>query len=83
MIGSRKNEFGEAGVLEFVAKKLAVPLPDISHYFSVPEEAVKDKLAPLVKYGFVKEQRPGWYSITANGIMQSEQSAKADLAAYL
>jgi predicted transcriptional regulator len=83
MTGSGKTEFGEAGVLEFIAEKLAVPLPDISKYFSVPEDAVKGTLAPLVKYGFVKEQRPGWYSITANGVMRSEQSAKAYLADYL
>jgi predicted transcriptional regulator len=76
-------EIDETGVLKFVAKNLAVPLGDISAYFHVPQETVEVKLAPLVSSGFVKEQRPGWYSITANGIMQLEQSVKTGLAAYL
>jgi predicted transcriptional regulator len=76
-------EVDETGVLKFVAKNLAVPLEDISAYFRVPQETVESKLAPLVSSGFVKEQRPGWYSITANGIMQLEQSVKTGLAAFL
>jgi predicted transcriptional regulator len=76
-------EIDETGVLKFVAKNLAVPLVDISAHFEVPTETVEVKLAPLVSSGLVKEQRPGWYSITANGIMHLEQSVKTGLAAYL
>lgn len=77
------SEDNEKQVLEFIAKNLTVPLPEISGHFHLPQETVQVTLGPLLRYGFVSEQRPGWYSITANGIKQLEQSVKTGLAAYL
>jgi len=78
-----QTELGSTSLLDFIAKNLAVPLTDISGHFKAPEEKVKVKLQPLVSEGLIREQRPGWYSITANGIKQLEQSVKTGLAAYL
>ncbi len=79
----QKNELGTTGVLDYIAKNLAVSLPKMSQHFDLPEDQVKIKLGPLMEYGLIKEQRPGWYTITANGIKQVEQSVKTGLATLL
>jgi predicted transcriptional regulator len=73
----------ETSVLQFIAKNLAVPLLDLTGHFHVSEEQVQGTLKPLVSYGLVREQKPGWYTITANGIKMLEHSVKTGLAAYL
>jgi predicted transcriptional regulator len=75
-------EIQETSILQFIAKNLAVPLLDITGHFQASEEKVQGKLQPLVSYGFVREPRPGYYSITANGIKMLEHSVKTGLAAY-
>jgi predicted transcriptional regulator len=80
---SEKNESETTGVLDYIAKNLAVSLPKMSQYFQIPEDQIKIKLGPLMSEGFIKEQHSGWYTITANGIKQVEQSVKTGLATLL